>query len=108
MAAPAAAIFNGGPDGTDHPEVGALLAAQAFSDGTWAFCTGTLVAPDVVLTAAHCQVDVDGDRRTGWVAMCCCQEDGRRNQCARAVGPRTVREGLGGQHYADVRVAITI
>jgi secreted trypsin-like serine protease len=62
VAAPAAAIFNGGPDGTDHPEVGALLAAQAFSDGTWAFCTGTLVAPDVVLTAAHCQADIDGDR----------------------------------------------
>jgi secreted trypsin-like serine protease len=61
-AGPAGAIFNGGPDGNGHPNVGALLAAQAYSDGTWAFCTGTLVAANVVLTAAHCQDDLDGDR----------------------------------------------
>ena len=46
-AGPAAAIFNGGPDGNGHPNVGAVLAAQAFSDGTWTECTGTLVSPDV-------------------------------------------------------------
>jgi hypothetical protein len=54
IAAPAGAITNGGPDGTGHPEVGALLAPQAYSDGTWATCTGTLIAPRVFLTAAHC------------------------------------------------------
>jgi hypothetical protein len=38
---PASAITNGVPDGNAHPEVGALLAQQAFSDGTWEECTGT-------------------------------------------------------------------
>jgi V8-like Glu-specific endopeptidase len=58
-AAPAAlAITNGGPDGSGHPEVGALLAQQAFSDGTWEECTGTLISPTVFLTAAHCDEGV--------------------------------------------------
>ncbi len=47
----AAAIIGGVPDGSAHPEVGALLAPQAFSDGTWEECTGTLIAPRVFLTA---------------------------------------------------------
>jgi hypothetical protein len=51
---PAAAITNGAPDGNRHPQVGALLAPTAYSDGTWATCTGTLVSPTVFLTAAHC------------------------------------------------------
>ncbi len=50
----AVAIVNGGPDGTGHPSVGALLAPQAFSDGTWEECTGTLISPTVFLTAEHC------------------------------------------------------
>src|SRR5918911_5436880 len=50
----AGAITFGAPDGTGHPEVGALLAPQAFSDGTFEVCTGTLIAPRVFLTAAHC------------------------------------------------------
>jgi V8-like Glu-specific endopeptidase len=50
----AIAITNGGPDRNGHPYVGALLAPQAFSDGTWEECSGTLVAPKVFLTAAHC------------------------------------------------------
>ena len=54
FAAVAAAITNGVPDGSAHPEVGALLAPQQFSDGTWEECTGTLIAPRVFLTAAHC------------------------------------------------------
>jgi V8-like Glu-specific endopeptidase len=48
------AITNGGPDGNGHPAVGALLAPQAFSDGTWEECTGTLISPTVFLTAEHC------------------------------------------------------
>ncbi len=52
------AIVGGGPDGTAHPEVGALLAQQAFSDGTWEECTGTLIAPKVFLTAEHCDEGV--------------------------------------------------
>ena len=58
IAAPAAAITNGQPDGNGHPEVGALLAQQAYSDGTWAECTGTLISPTVFLTAAHCDEGV--------------------------------------------------
>jgi hypothetical protein len=54
----ALAITNGAPDGNAHPYVGALLAQQAFSDGTWEECSGTLIAPKVFLTAAHCDEGV--------------------------------------------------
>jgi hypothetical protein len=50
----ASAVVFGQPDGNDHPSVGALLAPQAYSDGTWASCSGTLISPTVFLTAAHC------------------------------------------------------
>jgi hypothetical protein len=56
LPSPAAAITNGGPDGNGHPEVGALLAPHAFSDGTWEECSGTLISPTVFLTAAHCDM----------------------------------------------------
>jgi hypothetical protein len=49
---PVFAITNGQPDGTRHPYVGALAAE--FPDGRDWFCSGTLVAPQVFLTAAHC------------------------------------------------------
>jgi hypothetical protein len=52
------AITYGGPDGNGHPEVGMLLAQQAFSDGTWEECSGTLISPTVFLTAAHCDEGV--------------------------------------------------
>ena len=55
LVAGGAAITNGAPDGSRHPAVGALLAPEAYSDGTWATCTGTLIAPQVFLTAAHCE-----------------------------------------------------
>src|SRR5436305_7575515 len=58
FAATAVAITNGSPDGNRHPEVGALLAQQAFSDGTWEECSGTLIAPRLFLTAAHCDEGV--------------------------------------------------
>ena len=58
LAGPAVAITNGAPDGDAHPEVGALLAPQAYSDGTWETCTGTLISPTVFLTAAHCDQEV--------------------------------------------------
>lgn len=54
----AVAIVYGEPDGNGHPEVGALLAPVAYSDGTWTTCSGTLIAPTVFLTAAHCDQDV--------------------------------------------------
>lgn len=58
FAAAGGAITNGEPDGTAHPEVGALLAPQAYSDGTWAACSGTLISSRVFLTAAHCDLGV--------------------------------------------------
>ena len=58
FAAPAGAITYGMPDGNGHPEVGALLAPQPYSDGTWATCSGTLISPTVFHTAAHCDQGV--------------------------------------------------
>ena len=59
FAAAGSAITNGEPDGNAHPEVGALLATHAFSDGTWEECTGTLISSRVFLTAEHCDLGVD-------------------------------------------------
>jgi V8-like Glu-specific endopeptidase len=53
-AAPSLAITNGSPDGNAHPNVGGLVAPEAYSDGTWIYCSGTLISPTVFLTAAHC------------------------------------------------------
>lgn len=53
-AAPAAAITNGSPDGDQHPSVGGLVSPTQYSDGTWLYCSSTLISPTVVLTAAHC------------------------------------------------------
>jgi secreted trypsin-like serine protease len=55
--APAAAITNGTPDGERHPNVGGLVAPEPFPDGTWLYCSGTLISPTVFLTAAHCAED---------------------------------------------------
>src|SRR5215213_9125754 len=54
MTTPAHAITYGELDGNRHPNVGGLVAAQAYSDGTWLYCSGTLISPTVFLTAAHC------------------------------------------------------
>jgi len=54
VVAPAQAITNGQPDGNKHPNVGALVSPTQYSDGTWLYCSGTLISPTVFLTAAHC------------------------------------------------------
>src|SRR3954468_17684859 len=59
LVAPAGAITFGSADGNGHPNVGGLVATQAYSDGTWIYCSGTLISPTVFLTAAHCE---EGDR----------------------------------------------
>jgi hypothetical protein len=54
-AAPSGAITFGQPDGNRHPYVGALVAdVDPFNPGPDVFCSGTLIAADVVLTAGHC------------------------------------------------------
>ena len=57
FAAPAGAITNGVPRWERAPNVGGLVNDEVFSDGTWLYCSGTLIAPDVFLTAAHCNDD---------------------------------------------------
>ena len=73
-AAPGGAITNGTADGNAHPNVGGLVADEQYDDGTWIYCSGTLIAPRIFLTAAHCADDgarvrvtfdtayVDGDK----------------------------------------------
>ncbi len=63
-ATPAAAITNGSPDGNRHPNVGGLVASAAYSDGTWIYCSGTLISPTVFLTAAHCDEGTSSVRVT--------------------------------------------
>src|SRR5213592_2293778 len=51
LAIPAASITYGQPD-AGHPQVGAILVLY---QGNWyEFCSGTLVASRVFLTAGHC------------------------------------------------------
>lgn len=52
-AAPAAAITNGACDGHQHPAAGGLVSPTQYADGTWLYCSGTLIWPAVFLTAAH-------------------------------------------------------
>ncbi|MBI5104698.1 MAG: trypsin-like serine protease [Solirubrobacterales bacterium] len=58
-ASPAGAIVFGSPDGNGHPNVGGLVSPTQYSDGTWIYCSGTLVSSTVFVTAAHC---AEGDR----------------------------------------------
>lgn len=54
VASPALAIINGTLDGNKHPSVGGLVSPTQYSDGTWLYCSGTLVSSTVFVTAAHC------------------------------------------------------
>jgi Trypsin len=56
LASGAALGITGGTADTTgkYPYVGALLSPEGFDDGTYTYCTGTLISPTVFLTAAHC------------------------------------------------------
>lgn len=58
----AQAVVYGSADGNAHPATGGLVADQAYSDGTWIYCSGSLIAPKVFLTAAHCAEGSTSDR----------------------------------------------
>lgn len=62
VAAPALAITGGSLDGAAHPAVGLVLADRG--NGPEPDCTGSLVAPTVVVTAAHCVTGSDA-----WVSF---------------------------------------
>ena len=68
---PAGAITFGQPDGTRHPNVGALLADyDPDSPGPDILCSGTLIAPTVFLTAAHCTAFLEAQEITQvWVSF---------------------------------------
>lgn len=62
LASPVAAITNGELDGDDHPEVVLIIVDV---NGIPAYrCSGTLIAPTVVVTAGHCVNNFPGDAVT--------------------------------------------
>jgi hypothetical protein len=67
----AGAITFGQPDGERHPNVGALLADwDPDSPGPDILCSGTLIAPTVYLTAAHCTASLEAEGITQvWVTF---------------------------------------
>ncbi|MDL2124891.1 MAG: trypsin-like serine protease [Deltaproteobacteria bacterium] len=58
------AITNGQPDGNDHPYVALLVFGEETDDGFVPYwrCSGSLIAPDVILTAGHCTDGATGVR----------------------------------------------
>jgi hypothetical protein len=58
MTVPALAITYGEPDGDDHPFVGSIVL-NIPGLGLFQWCSGTLIADDVFLTAAHCTQPLD-------------------------------------------------
>lgn len=58
LALPALAITYGEPDGNDHPFVGSMVL-RIPDAGVFQWCSGTLIAENVFLTASHCTDPID-------------------------------------------------
>jgi secreted trypsin-like serine protease len=68
VATPANAITYGTPDTQNrYPFVGALVGT--FEDGTYPYCSGTLISPTVFLTAAHCDISDETGTNTVYVTF---------------------------------------
>ena len=101
-APPSMAVANGSLDGGAHPSVGALTALTP--QGRVLACTGTLVSPTVLVTAAHCtatleqfgftQTDVSFDTNIGTGSTINCQE----TNCYVNPNPASLHTGT---MYAD-------
>jgi secreted trypsin-like serine protease len=92
----AQAITFGEPDGTRHPNVGALVADwNPDSPGPDQFCTGTLVTSTLLLTAAHCMTDWPEDTEF-WVTFApSYDEDAVEPEGLVAVSSFTIHELFG-------------
>jgi len=55
---PALAITYGEPDGNGHPFVGSIVL-RVPGEGVFQWCSGTLIAENVFLTASHCTAPID-------------------------------------------------
>ena len=55
---PVFAISYGTFDGVDHPFVGSMVL-RVPNEGVYQWCSGTLIAPKVFMTASHCTIGVD-------------------------------------------------
>lgn len=72
---PALAITDGVPDGNDHPNVGTPFLVDVLITGQGPvtlnnnFCTGTLIAEDILLTAGHCVFGFSGVPNNLWVSF---------------------------------------
>ena len=58
MTLPASAITYGEPDGNRHPAVGSMVV-DVPGQGLLQWCSGTLIAEKVFMTAAHCTAFLD-------------------------------------------------
>jgi secreted trypsin-like serine protease len=109
---PAGAITNGQPDDNWHPYVGLITDYQSY-------CSGTLISPTVLLTAAHCITGFGGPDYASSVVVSFAPDDAFSNTQATAsamyveplgfdVGVVILNEDMGhlGQGYLPAEGAV--